>query len=119
MRGPQLGRLLRGFHIQDLMQCPKRLAMHIPATCAIVTKVLALIATRFAADPLVRRELMACTALTYYMALRANEGAANDPCGTSPTAVTAGFARGLVCHLRCPVSSSHCPRVYGLGGFLE
>lgn len=78
LRSPLLNTLLRGWLRADIAACPKRLTSSIPATAAVMREFFSLADTLLAHDHRRRLEVKACGALTYYMALRANEGAAKS-----------------------------------------
>jgi hypothetical protein len=78
IRSPTLKMVLKGFHREDLLANPKRLTSSIPATAAVMAIFFTIAARVYAFQPRKSAEVQAAAALTYYLALRANEGAAKS-----------------------------------------
>ena len=76
IHSPILAKLLSGWHREDIHRNPARLKASIPATAAVMTVFFKIAAHYFRHDPRKSAEIQACAATTYYMALRAAEGAA-------------------------------------------
>lgn len=79
LRSSLLSTLLRGWFREDIRRLPKRLSMSIPATASVMKVFCFGVADGlYAGGNRKRLEVKACAALTYYLALRATEGAAKS-----------------------------------------
>lgn len=78
LRSPLLSTLIRGWLREDIRRLPKRLSMSIPATASVMQTAFRMADQLHASNDRMRREVKACAALTYYMALRPSEGAAKS-----------------------------------------
>lgn len=78
VRSPPLTRLLFGWHRQDVTKLPSRLSSNIPATAPVMKVFFHVADALHNNNPRKLAELKACAAATYYMALRAAEGASRN-----------------------------------------
>jgi hypothetical protein len=78
IRSPLLAKLLQGWFREDIEANPQRLTSSIPATADVMRVFFIVAKILFHDNPRKLAEVCACGALTYYMALRANEGAAKS-----------------------------------------
>ena len=75
VRSPTLTKLLFGWHRMDVMAIPARLSSNIPATAPVMAVFFQVANAMHHDNHRKLVELKACAAATYYMALRAAEGA--------------------------------------------
>ena len=78
IRSPLLNKALTGWHRNDIRRNPLRLSSSIPATCAVMAVFFRVAAAHHRLNPRKSAEVQACAAATYYIALRAAEGAASS-----------------------------------------
>ena len=78
IRSDVLSRMLRGWYRLDIQNNPQRLTSSIPATASVMEVFFTIAATYYASQPRKSAEIQACAAATYYLALRAAEGAAKS-----------------------------------------
>jgi len=76
IRSPVLKMMLKGYRREDILACPKRLSCSIPATAAVMAEFFITARQVYSTQPHTLSEVSCAAALTYYMSLRANEGAA-------------------------------------------
>jgi len=70
--------LLRGWHRDDIKQCPARLKASIPATTSVMSVFFQVASLRYSSNPQKCAEIKASAAATFYLALRSAEGAAGS-----------------------------------------
>ena len=75
IRSPDLTKALYGWHRDDIKANPLRLSSSIPATCAVMDVFFKVATAYYHDNPRKCAEIKACAAATYYLALRAAEGA--------------------------------------------
>jgi hypothetical protein len=119
LRSNLLNTILKGWLRADIAACPKRLKSSIPATAAVMQEFFTFTDTLLADNPRRRLEIKACGALTYYMALRANEGAAKSPHARDATGADhdtpdAHHLLARHVHLRFPDDDTFYPATSGV-----
>ena len=90
IRSTDLSKMLLGWHRVDIHNNPTRLSSNIPATAAVMEIFFQVANTTYRSNPRKLAEVKACAAATYYLALRAAEGASRhtpiNTCTDSPDA---------------------------------
>ena len=78
IRSDVLARMLRGWYRLDIQENPQRLRSSIPATASVMEVFFSIATTYYSTQARKSAEIQACAAATYYLALRAAEGAAKS-----------------------------------------
>ena len=78
IRSAILSKLIQGWYREDIRDNPLRLTSSIPATASVMEVFFTIASEQYIHDPHKSAEIQACAAATYYMALRAAEGAASS-----------------------------------------